>query len=82
MAYIEEPMSELEKIIGRRMPITFSVVIALCVALYLKNEQMTSALVVLLTAIITTLFRDIGTEKANNAVIRQEVAEASINGKE
>lgn len=80
MSYIEEPMSTLEMAIGRRMPITFSVVVALIVAIYYNNAAMTTGIMVLLTAIITTLFRDIGAEKANNAVIRQEAVEATING--
>jgi hypothetical protein len=80
MAYFEEPMSTVEKVIGRRMPITIAILGALCIAIYYKDVQMTSAILVLLTAIVTTLFRDIGQEKANNSITRQEAVEANKSG--
>jgi hypothetical protein len=72
MAYTEEPVSEVEKYVGRRMPITVCVILALCYAIHLQDTGMTSALIVLLTAIITTYFKDVGTETQNKQVLRQE----------
>lgn len=80
MPYYEEPVSKVEEYIGRRMPITVTVILALCYAIYLNNTSMTSALIVLLTAIITTYFKDVGTETQNKQVLRQEAMNEGYNG--
>lgn len=80
MAYTEEPQSELEKIIGRRFPLAVIILVALCWAAYMKMDQLTTILGVVIAAIGVTYYQSVGIEKQNAQVLKQEAATEVKNG--
>lgn len=82
MQYTEEPVSKLESLVGRRMPIALMLIATLWIAAYFRMDIIVTGALTLIGAVVGFYFPAIAQENQDKQVLRQQAIVEANNGKE